>query len=56
MSRFRVRLAKAEPDAAVAEYGLIAILIALAIMVSVGTVNETLGKKFGEIVSELAMR
>ncbi len=53
MSNIFARFVKDESGATAIEYGLIAALIALAIMVGAGAVGNSLGAKFNEIASEL---
>ena len=53
MSNIFARFVKDESGATAIEYGLIAALIALAIMVGAGAVGNSLDAKFNEIASEL---
>jgi pilus assembly protein Flp/PilA len=53
MSNIFARFVKDESGATAIEYGLIAALIALAIMVGAGAVGNSLSTKFNEIASEL---
>jgi pilus assembly protein Flp/PilA len=53
MSNILARFVKDESGATAIEYGLIAALIALAIMVGAGAVGDSLGTKFNAIASEL---
>ena len=53
MSKMFARFVKDESGATAIEYGLIAALIALAIMVGAGAVGDSLSTKFNEIASEL---
>ncbi len=53
MSNIFARFVKDESGATAIEYGLIAALIALAIMVGAGAVGNALDKQFNEIASEL---
>lgn len=53
MSKIFARFVKDESGATAIEYGLIAALIALAIMVGAGAVGNALDDKFDEIASEL---
>jgi pilus assembly protein Flp/PilA len=53
MSKLFARFVKDESGATAIEYGLIAALIALAIMVGAGTLGNNLNAKFDEIATEL---
>ena len=53
MTNIFARFMKDESGATAIEYGLIAALIALAIMVGAGAVGDSLGDKFNDISSEL---
>jgi pilus assembly protein Flp/PilA len=53
MSNLIARFVKDESGATAIEYGLIAALIALAIMVGAGAVGNSLNAKFGAISTEL---
>ena len=53
MSKLFARFVKNESGATAIEYGLIAALIALAIMVGAGTLGNNLNAKFNEIAGEL---
>ena len=53
MSKIFARFAKDESGATAIEYGLIAALIALAIIVGAGAVGDSIGDKFNDIASEL---
>jgi pilus assembly protein Flp/PilA len=53
MSNLIARFVKDESGATAIEYGLIAALIALAIMVGAGAVGNSLNNKFGAISNEL---
>jgi pilus assembly protein Flp/PilA len=53
MSNIFARFVKDESGATAIEYGLIAALIALAIMVGAGAVGNSLNAQFNEIASEL---
>ena len=53
MSNIFARFVKDESGATAIEYGLIAALIALAIMVGAGAVGNALDEKFDTIASEL---
>lgn len=53
MSNIFARFVKDESGATAIEYGLIAALIALAIMVGAGAVGENIGAKFNEIATAL---
>lgn len=53
MSNIFARFVKDESGATAIEYGLIAALIALAIMVGAGAVGNALDDKFTEISSKL---
>jgi len=53
MTNIFARFVKDESGATAIEYGLIAALIALAIMVGAGAVGNSIGSKFNEISSEL---
>jgi pilus assembly protein Flp/PilA len=53
MSKLIARFAKDKSGATAIEYGLIAALIALAIMVGAGTLGNNLNAKFDEIATEL---
>ena len=53
MSNIFARFVKDESGATAIEYGLIAALIALAIMVGAGAVGHSIGDKFNDISSSL---
>ena len=53
MSKLFARFVKDESGATAIEYGLIAALIALAIMVGAGALGNNLNDKFNEIADEL---
>ena len=53
MSKIFARFAKDESGATAIEYGLIAALIALAIIIGAGAVGNSIGDKFNDIASEL---
>ena len=53
MSKLFARFAKDESGATAIEYGLIAALIALAIMVGAGTLGNSLNNQFEFIANEL---
>ncbi|MDN2567348.1 Flp family type IVb pilin [Aquibium sp. A9E412] len=53
MSKIFARFAKDESGATAIEYGLIAALIALAIMVGAGTLGNALDNQFKNIAKEL---
>ncbi|WP_442579953.1 Flp family type IVb pilin [Mesorhizobium sp. ASY16-5R] len=53
MSKLFSRFVKDESGATAIEYGLIAALIALAIIVGAGTLGNTLNAKFDEISTKL---
>ena len=53
MSNILARFVKDESGATAIEYGLIAALIALAIMVGAGAVGNSLGSKFNGIADAL---
>jgi pilus assembly protein Flp/PilA len=53
MSNIFARFVKDESGATAIEYGLIAALIALAIMVGAGAVGNSLGDKFNDISDAL---
>lgn len=53
MTKLFARFAKNESGATAIEYGLIAALIALAIMVGAGAVGNSLDAKFTDISEEL---
>ncbi|MFI0844066.1 Flp family type IVb pilin [Mesorhizobium sp. IMUNJ 23232] len=53
MSKLFSRFVKNESGATAIEYGLIAALIALAIIVGAGTLGNTLNEKFLKISGEL---
>jgi pilus assembly protein Flp/PilA len=53
MSKIFARFMKDESGATAIEYGLIAALIALAIMVGAGAVGNSIGDKFNEVASTL---
>ena len=53
MSKLFARFVKDESGATAIEYGLIAALIALAIMVGAGTLGNNLNAKFDEIAGKL---
>ena len=54
MSKIVARFVKDESGATAIEYGLIAALIALAIMVGAGALGNNLNTKFNNIATELA--
>lgn len=54
MSKLFARFVKDESGATAIEYGLIAALIALAIMVGAGALGNAINAKFGEIAGCLA--
>ena len=54
MSKLFARFVKDESGATAIEYGLIAALIALAIMVGAGSLGDELNSKFDMIADELA--
>lgn len=54
MSKIVARFVKDESGATAIEYGLIAALIALAIMVGAGALGNNLNTKFQGIANELA--
>jgi pilus assembly protein Flp/PilA len=53
MSKLFARFVKDESGATAIEYGLIAALIALAIMVGAGALGNNLNAKFNEIAGKL---
>ena len=53
MSKLFSRFVKDESGATAIEYGLIAALIALAIMVGAGALGNNLNEKFGDIATKL---
>jgi pilus assembly protein Flp/PilA len=53
MSKLFARFVKDESGATAIEYGLIAALIALAIIVGAGTLGNTLNAKFDAIATKL---
>jgi pilus assembly protein Flp/PilA len=53
MSKLFARFVKDESGATAIEYGLIAALIALAIMVGAGALGNNLNSKFNEIADKL---
>ncbi len=53
MSKIVARFAKDESGATAIEYGLIAALIALAIVVGAGALGNGLNNKFNDIASKL---
>jgi len=53
MSKLFARFAKDESGATAIEYGLIAALIALAIMVGAGNLGNSLNNQFGRISTKL---
>ena len=53
MTNIFARFIKDESGATAIEYGLIAALIALAIMVGAGAVGTSLGSKFNDIATKL---
>ena len=53
MSKLIARFAKDESGATAIEYGLIAALIALAIMVGAGTLGNSLNEQFNYIAGQL---
>jgi pilus assembly protein Flp/PilA len=53
MSNIFARFVKDESGATAIEYGLIAALIALAIMVGAGAVGDSVATKFNEIATAL---
>jgi pilus assembly protein Flp/PilA len=54
MSKLIARFVKDESGATAIEYGLIAALIALAIMVGAGELGNALNDQFSEVAGELA--
>lgn len=54
MSNLIARFVKDESGATAIEYGLIAALIALAIMVGAGSLGNALGVKFNEIAAKVS--
>lgn len=54
MSKMLARFAKDESGATAIEYGLIAALIALAIVVGAGALGNALNEKFMKIASRLS--
>jgi pilus assembly protein Flp/PilA len=53
MSKLFARFAKDESGATAIEYGLIAALIALAIMVGAGSLGNSINNQFGRIAGKL---
>jgi pilus assembly protein Flp/PilA len=53
MSKLFARFVKDESGATAIEYGLIAALIALAIMVGAGSLGNSLNNQFGRIATKL---
>ena len=53
MSNIFARFVKDESGATAIEYGLIAALIALAIIVGAGAVGNNIGERFNDIATEL---
>ncbi len=53
MSKIFARFAKDESGATAIEYGLIAALIALAIVVGAGALGNSLDQKFDDLATEL---
>lgn len=53
MTKFVSRFAKDESGATAIEYGLIAALMAVAVIAALSTFGSALGKKFGEITTAL---
>ncbi len=53
MSKLFARFLKDESGATAIEYGLIAALIALGIIVGAGTLGNALNEKFGDVAAEL---
>lgn len=53
MSKLFARFVNDESGATAIEYGLIAALIALAIMVGAGAVGNSIGSKFNDIADKL---
>jgi pilus assembly protein Flp/PilA len=53
MSKLFARFVKDESGATAIEYGLIAALIALAIMVGAGALGENIGTKFNDIADAI---
>lgn len=53
MSKIVARFVKDESGATAIEYGLIAALIALAIVVGAGTLGNSLDNKFKDVASKL---
>jgi pilus assembly protein Flp/PilA len=53
MSKMFARFVKDESGATAIEYGLIAALIALAIIIGAGAVGNSIGSKFNSIATEL---
>lgn len=56
MSRNIINFLKDEEGATAIEYGLIAALVAVAIVVALTTLGEELGLLFDEVVEELGKR
>ena len=54
MTKLMTRFAKDESGATAIEYGLIAALIALAIMVGAGALGNALNEKFSSIATTLS--
>lgn len=54
MKNLLMRFARNESGATAIEYGLIAALIALAIMVGAGAVGDSLGTKFNDIATAIS--
>jgi pilus assembly protein Flp/PilA len=53
MSKLFARFAKDESGATAIEYGLIAALIALAIMVGAGSLGNSINNQFGRVAGKL---
>ncbi|MCB1382852.1 MAG: Flp family type IVb pilin [Notoacmeibacter sp.] len=53
MSKIVARFAKDESGATAIEYGLIAALIAVAIMAGAGTLGNALNNKFSQIATDI---
>lgn len=53
MSKLFARFVKDESGATAIEYGLIAALIALAILFGAGAIGDNIGEKFNDIAGEI---
>ena len=53
MTSFRLRLARDERAATAIEYGLIAALVALVLVTSLGALRDRLGETFGLVASAI---